>query len=127
MLRDLLIDKYPNARTLIGRVQNIEDYEGLTDDEYILREAEWVVEDFTEDTGHDLHDEYNLAKRALKATKNGKQYKMTMDINMRNIHYKGYTPWDVARAREVLDEVKTTKEFIKEARKWHNRNQKSGG
>ena len=89
-------------------------HEGLTDAEYLLREAEWVVEDFTEDTGHCLHDEWLEAKATIKRTKNGKFKQIALpsfEI------MEGWRDSDVKHARELLDEVKRTKAFIRKLRR----------
>ena len=88
--------------------------EGLTDAEYIIREAEFVVEDYTEDTGHCMHDEWKWAKWLLRRTSNGKR--RPIDLATMSIK-EGFTDADIERARGILEEVKRTKAFIHKMQK----------
>lgn len=91
-----------------------QEREGLTDAEYIIREAEFVVEDYTEDTGNCMHDEWKWAKWLLRRTSNGKRRPIglaTMSIK------EGFTDADIERARGILEEVKRTKAFIRKMQK----------
>lgn len=89
-------------------------HEGLTDIEYLIREAEWIVEDFCEDTGHSLHDDYLWAKKLLKETDNGKR--RPIDIATMSIK-EGYRDADIESARSIIDEVKRTKAFIRKLKR----------
>ena len=89
-------------------------HEGLTDIEYLIREAEWIVEDFCEDTGHSLHDDYLWAKKLLKETDNGKR--RPIDIATMSIK-EGYMDADIENARSIIDEVKQTKAFIRKLKR----------
>lgn len=88
--------------------------EGLTDIEYLIREAEWIIEDFCEDTGHSLHDDYLWAKKLLKETDNGKR--RPIDIATMSIK-EGYMDTDIENARIIIDEVKRTKAFIRKLKR----------
>lgn len=88
--------------------------EGLTDIEYLIREADWIIEDFCEDTGHFLHDDYLWAKALLKRTDNGKR--RPIDIATMSIK-DGYRDADIERARNTIDEVKRTKAFVRRLRR----------
>lgn len=89
-------------------------HEGLTDIEYLIREAEWIIEDFCEDTGHSLHDDYLWAKKLLKETDNGKR--RPIDIATMSIK-EGYRDTDIENARSIIDEVKRTKAFIRKLKR----------
>ena len=82
----------------------------LTDIEYVINEAEYLLEDITEDTGHLLHEEWKEAKACIRRTKNGKIKRMqfpSMEV------MEGWRDSDVENARAFLDEVKRTKAFLK--------------
>ena len=81
----------------------------LTDIEYVINEAEYLIEDITEDTGHLLHDDWKQAKSIIRLTKNGTRKRIlfpSMDVA------EGWRDEDVEWARSFLDEVKRTKKFI---------------
>lgn len=88
--------------------------EGLTEIQYLKREAEWVVEDYTEDTGHFLHDEWKAAKALIRRTKNGTRIPIST-ATFRPLD--GYTPDEIQRARDIIDEVNRTKAFIRKLSK----------
>lgn len=106
----------PELQYRISEYWDEEDqkHEGLTDIEYLIREAEWIVEDFCEDTGHSLHDDYQWAKKLLKETDNGKR--RPIDITTMRIK-EGYRDADIENARSIIDEVKRTKAFIRKMKR----------
>lgn len=106
----------PELQYRISEYWNEEDQkqEGLTDIEYLIREADWIIEDFCEDTGHVLHDDYLWAKALLKETDNGKR--RPIDIATMSIK-DGYKDADIERARNTIDEVKRTKAFVRKLRR----------
>ena len=90
------------------------EQEELTNVQYAIREAEWVVEDIEEDNGHCLHDEWLDAKALLRRTKNGKV--RPLDMGTWKIK-EGYRDEDIERARDIIDEPKRTKKFIRKLRR----------
>lgn len=127
-LRNLLHGSYQDAWTLRRRVYSFyedeenEEISGEEDDKFILREAEWVIEDFN-DTCHVLHYRLLWARRLLRSTKDGKEIPLDWNFQPK----RGFTPTDIEMARETIQDYELTKQFLKEARKWHSQNRKSGG
>lgn len=83
--------------------------EGMTREQYLLREAEWVVEDF-EDNAHCLGEDLISARELLKETKNGKRIPFSIQT-LRPL--PGYTPRDIAQAVRTINEYKNTKKFVR--------------
>lgn len=105
----------PELEYRVAECWDIEDQKrsGLSDLEYLIREAEWVLEDFTEDTGHCLHDAYIDAKYLIKRTKDGKR--RPIDISTMSV-MAGFRDADIQRARNLLSEVRRTRAFIRKLR-----------
>lgn len=83
--------------------------EGMTREQYLLREAEWVVEDF-EDDAHCLGEDLISARELLKETKNGKCIPFSTQT-FRPL--PGYAPRDIAQAVRTINEYKNTKKFVR--------------
>ena len=96
------------------RIMSIEDdsdmkQEGMTETEYILREAEWLVEDF-EDDGCLIHDDLVDARRLLRETRNGKC--IPIDISRGFRPKRGYEKYNIDRAKNLVNEYNRTKRFV---------------
>lgn len=119
MNREEIISKASNLKELAYRLtewwdEDDQKDEGLSDIEYAIREAEYLIEDITEDTGHSLHDDWKEAKAIIRRTKDGKVKRISFpDMKVMD----GWTDEEVRWAREFLDEVKRTKAFVKQLRK----------
>lgn len=88
--------------------------EEMTELEYLISIAEDLIEDFTEDTGHALHEEYVGAKWLLKRTENGKRIPISTET-FRPL--EGFAPEDIENARRIIAEVRNTKAFIRKLKK----------
>lgn len=115
----------PHLCEIKYRIANsdIEDMEDLSELEFVSREAEWVLDDYTEDTGHILHDDYLWAKRLLKKTDNGKKipllivFEPTFQIKVQD----GYSEADILCAKNIVEEVKATRSLVKQLQKIKNK------
>lgn len=87
--------------------------EDLSELDWLIEEADFVIEDFVCDTGSCLHDDYLWAKRLLKKTEDGKCIPISIET-FRPL--EGYTPDDISMARRVLKEVKDTKKLVRKLR-----------
>ena len=100
-----------NLPELSGRIYYSEedDMDGLSESAFVLREAEWIVEDFEVD-GYMLHDVLTDARRLIRETQDGK----VIPIDSNTFRPKeGYRPGDIQNARETIAEYKRTKAFVK--------------
>lgn len=112
-LEDML--ERSQAWELMSRVENscTEDMEDLSELDWLIEEASFVLEDFVCDTGSCLHDDYLWSKHLLKKTENGK----CIPISIETFEpLKGYAPDDIEGARSVLKEVDSTRKFIHKLR-----------
>lgn len=117
MLRELVdFDRFPE---LYSRTREPSD-EGLTDDDFILQQIEWILEDYQE-SGHCLHDELMHARWLIKRTEDGKRIPISTET-FRPL--AGFTPEDIKRARAVIQEYNDYRTLLKVMRRACNRNQK---
>lgn len=103
-----------NIPELERRIHYAESLDGLTELEWLQREAEWLVEDYAEDTGHLLHDELKWAKRLLKETDGGKRIPIDPMNGFRP--KEGYGPHDIEEARQTVAEYKAAKAFARKVK-----------
>ena len=99
-----------NIQTLNWRIYIADDLEGLNEAEWLEREAQRIIEDYTED-GHALHDELKHARWLLKRTDNGKRIPIDPTKGFRPV--EGFTPSDIESARHTVDEYKAVRAFVK--------------
>ena len=93
-----------------------DDAEGLTEKEAVIRELEWVIEDFEEDAGHCLHDELLEARRLLKESRYGKR--MRIDVNLRDGTMKPrYTAYQIQQAKDLVNEYQRSKRLLERLKK----------
>lgn len=90
--------------------EEVREGEELTEAEYLLREAEYLLEDFDADTGHCLHDELLRARWLLRRTKNGKV--IPIDPNRGFRPKEGYEPKDIENAKNLVAERNRLKRFV---------------
>lgn len=102
--------KAANIATLNWRIYIADDLEGLNEAEWVEREAQWIIEDYTED-GHALHDELKHARWLLKRTDNGKRIPIDPMNGFRPM--EGFTPQDIESARHTVAEYKSVRAFAK--------------
>lgn len=103
------------ANELIYRAYAFENDENLSEIDYLIRETEWVLEDYTEDTGHCAYDEYMDAKYLLRKTKNGSC--ITYDIETFKPFY-WCTEEAIRQAKALVQEVKDTRKLLKALRRY---------
>ena len=91
------------------------DKEGYTEEGYVLREVEWIIEDF-EDEAHCLNDELTEARYKLRRTNNGKR--IPIDIYRGFKPQYGYDSHSIQLARNIVNEYNRTKRFAERLRKY---------
>lgn len=100
-----------NINELDYRVYITEDTEGMPEKEWLEREVQWIIEDFSEDNGHSLYDELRWAKKVLKRTDNGRIIPISIENGFRPI--EGFAPKDIEYAKFLVNEYKAIKAFQK--------------
>lgn len=96
-------------------IATADDMDGLSEAEWVKREAEWIIEDYTED-GHALHEELAWARWLLKRTENGKRIPISIEDGFRPM--RGFQPQDIKAARQVVQEYKAAKAFEKKIKRF---------
>lgn len=99
------------------RIEEIDDTsdmeeEGMTEPEYILREVQWLIEDYNDD-GCLTHEALLSARQLLRETDNGKR--IPTDLGFRPL--KGYSKYDIEEARNLVNEYRRTKRFCEKLEK----------
>jgi len=113
-----LIDK-SGAYELGFRVREYINDEGMNELDWVIRECEWVLEDYTEDTGHIAHDEYLWAKNLLRKSKNGTRIVYSLETFQ---PFEEYSPENIELAKRTVQEVKDTKKLLKQLQKLRKAN-----
>ena len=99
------------------RIEEIDDTsdmeeEGMTEPEYILREVQWLIEDYNDD-GCLIHEDLLSARQLLRETDNGKR--IPTDLGFRPL--QGYSKYDIEQARNLVNEYRRTKRFCEKLEK----------
>ena len=87
--------------------------EGMNEWQYVMREVEWILEDFQDD-GHTLYEELQDARWLLRKTDYGKRIPIS-STTFRPLD--GFQPFRIETAKNVVNEYNRTKRFAERLRK----------
>lgn len=105
-----------NIDILNYRIEYNDDMEGLSEIDWLKREVEWIIEDYTDkDYGHFLYEGLKYARWLLKKTDNGRVIPISVENGFRPL--PGFEKDDIEDARQVVAEYKAMRAFQKKLSK----------
>lgn len=105
-----------NIDILNYRIEYNDDMEGLSEIDWLKREVEWIIEDYTDkDYGHSLYEDLKYARWLLKKTDNGRVIPINVENGFRPL--PGFEKDDIEDARQVIAEYKAMRAFQKKLSK----------